>query len=216
MRRRILLTTTALVTAVVALLPMGGARADPNVTAVIKNTTVTINGLPVTINSTATKNTAVVIKTVPAISAVPASGTAPTTSAPRIASTAPATSTDPIAVAADTAATLPLLSCFQMAVDSDHDHLFFSQGCSCENSILVTDFSGNTVTTVAGQTGVAGMTLSPDGSTLYAALTGAHEVTAISTATLHCARQRRRQPLGRPDRQRPGGGIRDLHRGIPG
>src|SRR5579863_1686153 len=73
-------------------------------------------------------------------------------------------------------ATLPLTSYYQMAVDSVHDHLFFSQGSSSENSILVTDFSGHTVATISGQTGVAGITLSPDGSTLYAALSGAHEV----------------------------------------
>ena len=183
MRRRILLTTTALMAAGVALLPMGGARADTHSTAVTRNAAVTINDLPVSINSAVTTNTPVA-KTVPAISAVPPGGIAPATGAARMASTAPATGADPIAVAADTAVTLPLLSYFQMAVDSDHDHLFFSQGCSCENSILVTDFAGNTVTAIAGQTGVAGMTLSPDGSTLYAALTGAHEVTAISTATL--------------------------------
>ena len=81
-------------------------------------------------------------------------------------------------------ATLPLTGYYQMAVDSVHDHLFFSQGSGSENSILVTDFSGSTVATISGQTGVMGITLSPDGSTLYAALSGAHEVTAISTATL--------------------------------
>lgn len=81
-------------------------------------------------------------------------------------------------------ATLPLTSYYQMAVDSVHDHLFFSQGSSGDNSILVTDFSGNTVATITGQTGVMGITISPDGSTLYAALSGADEVTAISTATL--------------------------------
>ena len=88
---------------------------------------------------------------------------------------------------ADTGASgvaLPLSSYYQMAVDSVHDHLFFSQGSSAQNGILVTDFSGKTVTTITGQTGVMGITLSPDGSTLYAALSGAHAVTAISTATL--------------------------------
>jgi YVTN family beta-propeller protein len=79
---------------------------------------------------------------------------------------------------------LPLTSYFQMAVDSTNDHLFFSQGSASENSILVTDFSGGTVATIAGQTGVKGITLSPDGSTLYAALAGADAVSAISTATL--------------------------------
>jgi hypothetical protein len=70
---------------------------------------------------------------------------------------------------ADTAATtvtLPLTSYHQMAVDSVHDHLFFSQGSRSEDSILVTDFSGQTVATITGQTGVMGITLSPDGSTL--------------------------------------------------
>ena len=83
-----------------------------------------------------------------------------------------------------TTATLPLTGYYQMAVDSVHDHLFFSQGSSSKNSILVTDFAGKTVATISGQTGVMGITLSPDGTTLYAALSGAHEVTAISTATL--------------------------------
>jgi hypothetical protein len=184
MRRRILLPLVSLAVAATAVLPMNGARADTHITPVTTNAATTINGLPLTIDPTVTKNTPVAIRTVPAIGAVPASSAAPTAGAARIASTAPATGADPIAVAADTDVTLPLLSYFQMAVDSDHDHLFFSQGCSCENSILVTDFSGNTVAAIAGQTGVAGMTLSPDGSTLYAALTGAHEVIAISTATL--------------------------------
>ena len=97
---------------------------------------------------------------------------------------------------ADTGASgvaLPLSSYYQMAVDSVHDHLFFSQGSSAQNGILVTDFSGNTVTTITGQTGVMGIALSPDGSTLYAALSGAHEVTAISTATLQ---QTAAYPLG--------------------
>ena len=69
-------------------------------------------------------------------------------------------------------------------MDSVHHHLFFSQGSDSKNSILVTDFAGKTVATIAGQTGVKGITLSPDGSTLYAALAGAHAVTAISTSTL--------------------------------
>jgi len=82
---------------------------------------------------------------------------------------------------------------YQMAVDAVHDHVFISEGgdgtfhnigYSGANDILVTDFSGNTVATITGQTGVMGIALSPDGSTLYAALSTIHEVTAISTATL--------------------------------
>jgi YVTN family beta-propeller protein len=100
----------------------------------------------------------------------------------RAATVSPAATLGTAATA--TATALPLTSYYQMAVDSVHDHLFFSQGSSSENSILVTDFSGNTVATITGQTGVMGITLSPDGSTLYAALGGADEVTVISTATL--------------------------------
>jgi DNA-binding beta-propeller fold protein YncE len=88
---------------------------------------------------------------------------------------------------------LPLNSFFQLAVDNTHDHLFLSQGNSGENGILVTDFAGNTVATIDHQIGVMGITLSPDGKTLYAALSGLHEVSAISTATL---RQTAVYPLG--------------------
>jgi hypothetical protein len=90
----------------------------------------------------------------------------------------------PRAAHADAGAALPLTTYYQMAVDTAHRHLFFSQGSTSKNSILVTDFSGGTVATITGQTGVMGITLSPDGGTLYAALSGAHAVTAISTATL--------------------------------
>jgi YVTN family beta-propeller protein len=127
MRRRILLSVTALAAAGLAALPMSGVRAA-------------------TVETGASAGTA--------------------------------------GSAGSAAVALPLTSYYQMAVDSVHDHLFFSQGSSSENSILVTDFSGNTVATIGGQTGVMGITLSPDGSTLYAALAGADEVTAISTATL--------------------------------
>ncbi len=94
---------------------------------------------------------------------------------------------------ADTSVTLPLTSYSQMVVDSAHGHLFFSQGSTSKNSILVTDFAGKTVTTITGQTAVMGIALSPDGSTLYAALSGAHTVTAISTENLQ---QTASYPLG--------------------
>jgi hypothetical protein len=134
MRRRILLSVTAVVAAGIAALPMSGAVAGAAAAV------------------TATKTAAVTVA--------------------KTADSAAAT------------ATLPLADYYQMAVDSVHDHLFFSQGSSGSNSILVTDFSGNTVATITGQTGVMGITLSPDGSTLYAALAGVDEVTAISTTTL--------------------------------
>jgi sugar lactone lactonase YvrE len=68
------------------------------------------------------------------------------------------------------ATTLPITSYYQMAVDAAHGHIFISQGSSGEDGILVTDLTGQ-VTTITGQDGVFGLTLSPDGSTLYAALT---------------------------------------------
>lgn len=90
-------------------------------------------------------------------------------------------------------AALPLSGYYQMAVDTAHNYLFFSQGRAGSNSILVTNFNGETVTTITGQTGVMGIALSPDDETLYAALAGAHEVTAISTAT---RKQTAAYPLG--------------------
>ena len=79
---------------------------------------------------------------------------------------------------------LPISSYYQMAVDAAHGHIFISQGSSSQNGILVTDLTGQVVTTITGQTGVMGIALSPDGSTLYAALSSGDAVTAISTATL--------------------------------
>ncbi len=77
---------------------------------------------------------------------------------------------------------LPISSYYQMVVDAAHGHIFISQGSSSQDGILVTDLSGQVVTTITGQSSVAGIALSPDGSTLYAAISTA--VTAISTATL--------------------------------
>ena len=70
-----------------------------------------------------------------------------------------------------------------MLVDAAHQHLFISEGVG-NSSILVTDFNGQPVTTIGNEPGAEGMTLSPDGSTVYAALTGGDAVSAISTATL--------------------------------
>ena len=78
---------------------------------------------------------------------------------------------------------LPISSYYQMVVDGAHGHIFISQGSS-QDGILVTDLSGQVITTITGQSGVVGIALSPDGSTLYAALSTADAVTAISTGTL--------------------------------
>ncbi|TVZ00049.1 hypothetical protein EAS64_38925 [Trebonia kvetii] len=82
------------------------------------------------------------------------------------------------AARSDTTVLIPLIShYYKMVVDSTHDHVFIS---ATNAGILVTDFSGQTVT-VIGADG-RGMTLSPDGSTLYA--TNGWDVDAFSTATL--------------------------------
>jgi hypothetical protein len=76
---------------------------------------------------------------------------------------------------------LPITGYYQMVVDSAHGHLFISQD-SKFGSVEVYDFSGNPVAEISAGAYVRGITLSPDGSTLYAAAMG--EVSAISTATL--------------------------------
>jgi len=77
---------------------------------------------------------------------------------------------------------LPISSYYQMVVDAAHGHIFISQGSSSQDGILVTDLSGQVVTTITGQSSVVGIALSPVGSTLYDAVSGA--VNAISTSTL--------------------------------
>jgi len=85
--------------------------------------------------------------------------------------------------AGDIVVPLPITGFSQMVVDSGHSQLFFSQGSGGPDAIQVTDFSGNTVATISEPDGVAGMALSPDGSTLYAALPAGNAVSVISTAT---------------------------------
>ena len=83
----------------------------------------------------------------------------------------------------------PLPAAYQVIADTAHGHLFISEGTSpsyepypAGSTILVTDPSGNPVATLPGPLGVDGMTLSPDGATLYVAKDGG--VAAFSTATL--------------------------------
>jgi hypothetical protein len=85
--------------------------------------------------------------------------------------------------ATSTAVPLPIAHYSHMVVDPAHQHIFFSEG-SGYSSILVTDFSGNTVATISNEPGATGLALSPDGSTVYAALANGDAVSAISTSTL--------------------------------
>ena len=83
---------------------------------------------------------------------------------------------------AATPAALPISGFYQIVADPAHGHLFISEGD--QNVIVVTDLSGTEVATIDGQYDAAGIALSPDGSTLYAALGGDDAVSAISTSTL--------------------------------
>lgn len=98
---------------------------------------------------------------------------------------------------------LPIKNEYQVVADTAHGHLFMSQGTFADgqgsysdDSILVTSLSGEVVATIGGQDGVEGMALSPDGSTLYAALSTGAAVTAISTKTL---KETASYPLGSGD-----------------
>jgi hypothetical protein len=87
------------------------------------------------------------------------------------------------AQAATSAVALPITHYSHMLVDPAHQHLFITSG-SGSGSILVTDYSGQTVATIPGEPGATGLALSGDGSTVYAALADGEAVSAISTSTL--------------------------------
>jgi hypothetical protein len=93
----------------------------------------------------------------------------------------------PDATAAAAAATLPITRFHEVVADVANGRLFFSggtQGKDVSDSIIVTNLAGKLIATLGGQDGVQGITLSPDGSTLYAALSGADAVSAINTTSL--------------------------------
>ncbi|MFF2331723.1 MULTISPECIES: YncE family protein [unclassified Streptomyces] len=67
-------------------------------------------------------------------------------------------------------------------VDGVHQRLYFSDRYN--NQIVVTDSTGQVVTALTGLPQVRDLELSPDSSTLYAALYGADKIVAFDTATL--------------------------------
>lgn len=87
------------------------------------------------------------------------------------------------AEAVTTAVPLPISTYSHMLIDPAHHHIFLTGGFT-STSILVTDYSGNTVATIPNETGATGLALSGDGSTVYAALAGGDAISAISTSTL--------------------------------
>jgi sugar lactone lactonase YvrE len=76
---------------------------------------------------------------------------------------------------------LPLPGFADIAVNGEH---VFISGGPQSSEIVVTDLAGTVVARIAGQGGASGLALNRDGSTLYAALTGAGAVAAIDTGTL--------------------------------
>jgi hypothetical protein len=85
--------------------------------------------------------------------------------------------------AATTSVQLPISVYSHMLIDPLHRHIFITSGTG-SSSILVTDYSGQTVATIPNEPGATGLALSSDGSTVYAALADGDAVSAISTSTL--------------------------------
>ncbi|MGW4439397.1 YncE family protein [Streptomyces sp. NPDC004596] len=83
---------------------------------------------------------------------------------------------------ADTDRSIPVWNVDDTVVDGLHQQIFLSDGY--KNQIVVTDYSGRVVGTVTGLGRVAGLQLSPDGGTLYAAVYEAGKIVAIDTGTL--------------------------------
>jgi hypothetical protein len=87
------------------------------------------------------------------------------------------------AQAVTTSVQLPISQYSQMLVDPVQQYIFITSGAGSD-SILVTNYSGQTVATIPNEPGATGLALSSDGSTVYAALAGGDAISAISTSTL--------------------------------
>lgn len=97
------------------------------------------------------------------------------------------------AARADTTTVLSYLGAFhQVVADTADGYLFFSEGLPSDSlltdqasgPLFVSNLSGSLVATIDQGDGVEGMTLSPDGKTLYAALAGTDEVAGIDIASI--------------------------------
>ncbi|MFJ1594324.1 Ig-like domain repeat protein [Kitasatospora albolonga] len=84
--------------------------------------------------------------------------------------------------AADSSRILPATSVGDIVTDGLHQRVFVSDPAS--GKVVATDYSGKVVATFAALPGVRGLELSPDSTTLYAAVPGADAIVAIDTATL--------------------------------
>jgi hypothetical protein len=90
-----------------------------------------------------------------------------------------------------TTATLPFTKFSHMLLDPAKQLIFFSQ--MDPGDIVVVNYSGQTVATIPNEPNADGLTLSSDGSTVYAAIAGSQAIAAISTSTLT---ETARYPLG--------------------
>ncbi|MEZ0070056.1 YVTN family beta-propeller protein [Streptacidiphilus sp. MAP12-20] len=123
--------------------------------------------------------------------------------------------TGPAASAAATGTPLAIAHFSHLVVDQAHGHLFVSGGTGT-SGILVTDLQGATVTTIPETTGATGLALSPDGTTLYAALPGGDQITAIDTSTLTQTASYPTGPGTRPDSLAYAGGSLWFGYGVAG
>lgn len=82
--------------------------------------------------------------------------------------------------AADTSVPISVGSVNDTVVDGAHQRLYLSGG----DAISVVSYSGKVLSTLSGLPQVSDLQLSPDGGTLYAAVTGADKIVAFDTATL--------------------------------
>jgi hypothetical protein len=87
------------------------------------------------------------------------------------------------AQAATTSVQLPIAQYSHMLVDPGHKHIFITSGTGY-STILVTNYSGQTVATIPNEPGATGLALSGNGKTVYAALADGDAISAISTSTL--------------------------------
>ncbi|MEY9878140.1 YVTN family beta-propeller protein [Streptacidiphilus sp. MAP12-33] len=85
--------------------------------------------------------------------------------------------------ATDPGVALPLSHFSHLAVDAAHGRLFLSGGAGSD-ALAITDLTGASVGTVPGEPGATSLQLSPDGTTLFAALPGSDAISAIDTTTL--------------------------------
>ena len=83
--------------------------------------------------------------------------------------------------AADSARALPITSYGDIAVDGVHKRVYVSDPAG--GKVVVTDYAGKLLATVANLSGVRDLAVSPDSGTVYAAVPGEDAVVAIEAAT---------------------------------